>query len=321
MPAASAADSMIPVSLATLCPGEIADFPLFIRSSPHEPFRLYRDKNVELDREDLARLSAHGVENLYVSLDDHQQYQQYLRDHFQDILHDRSLPGEQRCGCLNEFVRSTLADAFARGDAKQAIDAAQDLALQTVSVISQDDAATGQLLNVLHHDFHTFTHSANVSYYCVMLARGLGIRAEDELREIATGAMLHDLGKLNIPEKILKKPARLSDDEAAVIKRHPTEGFRLLAAREDLTYAQLMMVYQHHERLDGTGYPVGIVGEHIHPWAQICAVVDIYEALTSNRPYRRGLDRKTTFEILDREAGSHINAEMWECWKKIIQTA
>ena len=115
MTTALATDSMIPVSLATLCAGEMADFPLYIRADAGEAYRLYREKSVTIDREDLDRLAAHGVENLYVSLGDHQQYQQYLRDHFDDILHDRTIPGEQRCGCLNEFVRSTLADALGRG--------------------------------------------------------------------------------------------------------------------------------------------------------------------------------------------------------------
>ena len=118
--------------------------------------------------------------------------------------------------------------------------------------------AAGEL-RCISPDYHTFTHSANVSYYCVMLAKELGITSENELNQIAMGALLHDLGKLEIPASILTKPGKLTDWEFDVIKTHPTVGFRQLCQRQDLNHAQLMMVYQHHERLDGTGYPVRIV--------------------------------------------------------------
>jgi HD-GYP domain-containing protein (c-di-GMP phosphodiesterase class II) len=79
-----------------------------------------------------------------------------------------------------------------------------------------------------------------------------------------------------------------------------------------------MMVYQHHERLDGNGYPVGVVGEGIHYWAKLTSVVDIYEALTANRPYRRGMPPKEAFAIMDRQSGPALDPELYQCWKKTI---
>jgi HD-GYP domain-containing protein (c-di-GMP phosphodiesterase class II) len=188
-------------------------------------------------------------------------------------------------------------------------------------LICREEMTAGELLRILNHDYHTFTHSANVSFYCVLLAKASGITDFDDLRQIATGAMLHDFGKLDIAESILKKRGRLDDTEMDVIERHPAIGLRLLATRDDLTYAQLMMVYQHHERMDGSGYPVGVSGSKIHPWAQICAIVDVYKALTSHRPYRRGLPQEDAIAIMDRQAGMGLNQGLWKCWKTIIQDA
>lgn len=321
MTTATASEAFIPVSIATLSISKVADFRLFIRRRPDDPFQLYRDRDYPIRPSDLEKLFNDGVKNLYVTLDDHERYQTYLRENFVAVLNDDRLPGSERCDCLNEVVRCTLAEAFASGDHDQTVATAKDLAFQTVDMISRGDVTASELLNVMDHDYHTFTHSANVSYYCVLLARELGISSPDELSQIATGAILHDLGKLSIPEAILKKPGKLEDKEFHEIKRHPSEGFLLLSKRDDLNFAQLMMVYQHHERIDGSGYPVGVSGSDIHPWAQICAVADVYEALTSNRPYRPGMPAETAMEIVDRGSGAHVNEEMWECWKAIIREA
>jgi HD-GYP domain-containing protein (c-di-GMP phosphodiesterase class II) len=312
-------DRYIPVSPTTICPSEVTDFPIFVRDDLETPIRLYRDVDNPFEADDLQRLIDGGVKKLYITLDDHDRYQRYLRKNFVAILSDEGLPIEHRLNCLNEFVRNVLAEAFTRRDMANTVETAKLIAFQTVELICQGEIIAAELLRVLHHDYHTFTHSANVAYYCVLLAKASGITDHDDLRQVATGALLHDIGKLNIPETILKKRGRLDDDEWDVIKRHPTNGMRLLLHRDDMTFAQLMMVYQHHERLDGSGYPVGVTTRRIHPWAQLCAIVDVYEALTSCRPYRPGLPPEEAIAILDRQAGVRLNRGLWQCWKTIIQ--
>ena len=164
----------------------------------------------------------------------------------------------------------------------------------------------------------TFTHSANVSYYCVFLAKHLGISEREDLDAIASGALVHDLGKLDVPDAILTKPARLSDSEFEIIKRHPLDGFLQLKDRQDVNFGQLMMVYQHHEWMNGKGYPVGVTGKEIHPWGRLCAVVDVFEALTSSRPYRGPMATSRALQIMERESGDHFDEEMFQCWKTII---
>jgi HD-GYP domain-containing protein (c-di-GMP phosphodiesterase class II) len=311
----------IPISPATIRPSSVTGFPLYIRKNSQTPIELYRGADYPLQREDLERLMKRGVKRLYVSADDHEQYQLYLRSNFTASLSDETVPLARRFQCLNEVVRDVLAEAFRQRDTEHTVTTARDLASLTVQLVCREDFVVGELLQVLHHDYHTFTHSANVSYYSVLLAKASGIVDPEELRQIAAGGMLHDVGKLNVPETVLKQKGRLNDDEWEVIKRHPTTGFRLLAHREDLTFGQLMMVYQHHEREDGSGYPVGTAGPRIHPWAQLCAVVDVYEALTSHRPYRPAMPLDEVLTIIDRQAEERLNQGLWECWKTIINAS
>ncbi len=314
-----AADGYIPVSVATLVPATTVGTGLYLRDSQSGQMTLYRGPEVELVADDLQKLLKRGQTKLYVSADDHSDYQRYLRDNLADVVSDETVRVEQRFASLNEVVRDVLATTFAGGNMDEAIEQCRDLAQHNVELICRNDVVGADLLGVMYHDYHTFTHSANVSYYCTMLAEELSITDADLLVEIATAGLLHDVGKLEIPEKILCKKGRLTDTEFEIIKSHPTVGFQKLCHREDLSLGQLMMVYQHHERLDGKGYPVGVTQGEIHDWARLCTVVDVFEALTSNRPYRAGLATSEAFQIMDRDAGCAFDPEMLQCWKAIIK--
>ena len=302
-----------------LCSSRLCGVNLYVNDEGNESYRLFRASHIPITEEWLRKLESSGRRKLYISSLDHQEFQRYLRQNLKDVLKDESIDVTQRFDSLNEVVRDVLGEAFSSGNPDEAVAKSEELGHHLVELICREDAVASELCGVMYHDYHTFTHSANVSYYCVMLAKESGIVSQEELRQVATGALLHDLGKLEISEAILTKPGKLTDEEFTVIKAHPTIGFRKLCRRTDLTLAQLMMVYQHHERLDGTGYPVRINGDEIHLWARICAVADVFEALTSNRPYRPGMSREAAFQIMDRQSGTALDGEIYQLWKALMQ--
>ncbi|MBI3863755.1 MAG: HD domain-containing protein [Planctomycetia bacterium] len=310
----------IPVSVKTLRPDQSIGIGLYLRESGAGSYFLYREKGIPLNHSDLEALQARGLSTLYAKGDEFEIYQRYLRGSLDSVMADESIPVANRFSHLNEVVRDILADSFRRGETGGTITTCHNVAHKTVDLICRKDAVASELLGVMYHDYHTFTHSANVSYYCTMLAKSLGISDRKDLHRIAVGGMLHDLGKLEIPDTILTKPGALTTAERTVIKQHPRTGFLKLCRRHELTRSQMMMVYQHHERLDGKGYPVGAVGDEIDTWAKMCAVVDVFEALTSNRPYRRALERAEAFGIMGREAGPALDKDMFECWMQAIST-
>ncbi|MDQ3330272.1 MAG: HD domain-containing protein [Planctomycetota bacterium] len=310
---------MIPISLATLSGSTSVGLDLCLRSAEDDQLTLYRRSDIPMEAEDLERLRSRGVKQLFIRHSDRAQYQAYLRTIADTAFSTKHChqPGAVTAA-VNEVVLDVLQSAFASGNDDHLIESANELGTLTAKLITSDGFAAGDLLNVLRHDYATFTHSANVAFYCGLLAAETGF-SSDEIQKIVVGGLLHDLGKLDIAEKILCKPGRLSEWEFRTIAMHPTIGFRRLARRSDLTAHQLLMAYQHHERPDGQGYPTGCVAEDIDPWAKICSVVDVFEALTSFRPYRSTMSRKRAIEIMAAERGAAFDPELLSCWIRIIQ--
>ena len=129
---------------------------------------------------------------------------------------------------------------------------------------------------------------------------------DDEIENLQRAALLHDIGKIATPARILDKPGKLTDEERQVVEAHPTTGARILepiAAYESVIPA----VLQHHERYDGKGYPNGLAGEEISLAGRIMAVADVYDSLISDRPYRPGMGRERVLKIIKRERGTHYD--------------
>ncbi len=308
----------IPISVATLMPSAAVGLDLFQTEADSDRLVLYRGADFPLAPVDLKRLQERGVTRLFISRESQGRYQKYLRRLAASPVDDDRVPMQAKLGALDEVVRDVLSRSLTADDSRQVASAASQLGKIVAGTVTSKAFAASDLFSVLHHDYTTFTHSANVAFFAAILADKLGFSTED-VSQITTGGFLHDLGKLAISESILCKPGRLDEAEFREIKKHPLVGFRRLANRPELSYGQPMMVYQHHERIDGGGYPVGCVGDDIHVWAKICAVVDVFEALTSQRPYRQPMPKLKALEVLVRERGTSFDPEILACWESIIQ--
>jgi len=162
----------------------------------------------------------------------------------------------------------------------------------------------------------TEEHSQRVTQMTIELARRMGIR-EEELIHVRRGALLHDIGKIGIPDSILLKPGKLTEEEWEVMRKHPVYAFEMLAPIAYLSRA-IDIPYCHHEKWDGTGYPRGLKGKQIPLAARIFAVVDVWDALSSDRPYRKAWPKEKVFEYIKENSGTHFDPEVVECFIKII---
>ena len=157
-----------------------------------------------------------------------------------------------------------------------------------------------QLTDIRLHDTYTFAHSVNVAILAAMLGLLLHYTRAD-LGLLTLGALLHDLGKIRVPGDILNKNSRLDEDEFAVIRRHPAEGARRIKEMEHLLPNPSVLAQvaaQHHEHIDGKGYPANLTGDKIHRYAKIVAIADVYDALTSERPYKKAYTPSVTYNIM-----------------------
>jgi len=151
-------------------------------------------------------------------------------------------------------------------------------------------------------------HASRVCAMAEVVAHRLGWD-EADIEVLRMGAALHDIGKLAVSEDILRKPGPLDEEELAEIRKHPEEGARMIAPVRTLRPAVAAVLY-HHERWDGTGYPMGIEGDAIPPEARVLAVVDAFDAMTTDRSYRRRMDERLAVVELERCSGSQFDPEI-----------
>ena len=157
-------------------------------------------------------------------------------------------------------------------------------------------------------DPYTGGHLWRVSRYSRLLATTAGLDGQHVAR-IAIGGFLHDLGKIGVPDAILRKPSSLTGDEQAVIRTHPDIGFRVLAAHP-LAYLVRNAVLSHHERPDGTGYPNSVHGDMVPLDARIVGICDAFDAMTSSRPYRRGMPMADALDVIEENLGRQFDAAL-----------
>lgn len=190
--------------------------------------------------------------------------------------------------------------------------AASRTAIQQVAKVVLSDPDTAQcLFMVSAHDFYTYTHSVSVGVYATALAHRLyGNASSHNMEELAIGFFLHDLGKVHIDPAIITKPAKLSEQEYCAMQRHPIESYEIIQSCQHMTAECSLITLQHHERVNGEGYPHGLTRFEIHDYAKICAVADVFDALTSNRPYRKPMTPFSALDLMISQMSGHFDPTM-----------
>lgn len=177
----------------------------------------------------------------------------------------------------------------------------------------------GKLRQIQVNDDYTYRHSINVCLISTMIGKWLGLKQED-LNRLAIAGLLHDIGKSKIPSAILNKPDKLTDEEFKIMKTHTTLGYRIIKETKDISIDIQCGVLQHHERIDGKGYPLGLGENKIHMFAKIIAVADVYDAMTSERVYKHKESPFKVAELIFENSFGHLDAEIANTFlKKISQ--
>ena len=170
----------------------------------------------------------------------------------------------------------------------------QELANEKIDPLIDAPGVMNHLLMIRHTDDYTFEHSVNVAILSGIIGRWMGVAGQD-LRDLIFSGLMHDIGKSQVPLEILDKPGKLTPDEMDIMRRHTTQGYFLLKEVPQVPTVVMLAVLEHHERMDGSGYPLRLKGTDIHKFARIIAVADIYDAMTSDRVYRR---RTTPYHVI-----------------------
>lgn len=163
--------------------------------------------------------------------------------------------------------------------------------------INDNDAIAVDINTLKTSDEYTFKHSVDVATMSMIIAKKQGL-SQTDIYNIGIAGLLHDMGKSKIPTEVLNKPAKLSDEEFAIMKQHSVFGYEILKDKKNFPPGISLAVLQHHEKMDGRGYPMGVSSEKICPYAKILSIADIYDALVTVRPYKEAMSQRTAVEMI-----------------------
>ena len=215
----------------------------------------------------------------------------------------------------HNYVGTVLADV--RLGRSIDVQGARELVNEMVDTIVANENALMWLAQLKRRDEYTSLHSINVCVISVVFGRHLGF-SDEQLREIGHGALLHDIGKMRIPLELLNKTTELTPDELAVLKQHPQYGYEILLGSGGISAAALEIVRSHHERVDGNGYPRGLKGDEISEFAMLVSIVDVYDAITTDRVYHLGISPHEALNMMYEWAPKSFPTEPLEQFIKCL---
>lgn len=202
---------------------------------------------------------------------------------------------------LSESVKKRVSEGikFLYNDtsAPNFIDTAANVTSNLVNSIMENEAVALNIDTLKFSDEYTFQHSVDVATIAMLIAKNSQM-SEAEIQKIGMAGLLHDMGKSQIPNEILNKAGKLTEEEFAIMKNHSLYGYQILKEKGSIPQEVLMGVLQHHEKLNGRGYPMGVAADKISPYAKILSIADIYDALVTERPYKKGFSQQDAIEMI-----------------------
>ena len=298
------------VPTESIIDNSITDFDLYLETQTSDELILYSGSGYHWYRDELQRLVSSGHTTLYTDRKNKSKIAMYYQVNSIPQL-EMNLPPEERLNRIEDigsaFTKCLFDGEVTEGCAHKAAQIASAL----TDCLLEETSSICKLKPLLEKDSYVLHHSTRVASYAVAMAITLGLLDKNHLMQIALGSLFHDIGKANIPEKILNKAGPLTDKEWSIMKSHPSIG---KAAVKDTFLSQVSVdiIESHHERLDGSGYPNGVNKERLSPETQITTLADIFDALTSPRSYQK---ERTKFESLEfikeKMLGTHVCPEIF----------
>ncbi len=297
----------IPIDLAVLRLDTLKPFDIYLRLNPGpNQYVLYSRRGTLFTAKVRDSLLSNNVTTIYVTEEERDLYQEYVEDNLCYIIRDEKVAPEKKSRIVYDSSKYLMAKLFQTPRA-DIIHRTRKTVDNIVDLILSDSLATNQLIRITEHDYYTYTHSVNVGVFSVAFARDLvkGL-TEKQFHDLGLGFFLHDIGKSTVPIEVLNKKGPLSEDEWQLMKQHPEAGCKMLEQAGLFSRDTAQIVLQHHERIDGSGYPHRLRGDRINVFSKICSVADIFDAMTTRRSYKlecSAFDALTTIkeDVLQKE--------------------
>jgi HD-GYP domain-containing protein (c-di-GMP phosphodiesterase class II) len=263
------------------------DLYLLVNTSIDSRYILYCRGDAVFENAKKEMLVEKNINRLFIKNEDQRTYYEYLENNFQEVIFDTRISPDERSKIVHGAAVNLVKDLFNDPRAGN-VERSKAFAYNMVDYILKEGRAAHSLLKIAIHEYYTYTHSVNVAAVGTLFAKNIGL-GEDDLKGLCSGILLHDIGKTQISIDILNKNGKLTDEEFAKIKEHPELGVALLKEINNGFTDEYTITLQYHENYDGTGYPYGLQKDEIHRCGRIARIIDVYDALTTDRPYSKAM--------------------------------
>jgi HD-GYP domain-containing protein (c-di-GMP phosphodiesterase class II) len=295
------------IPLNTLQVDTVPGFDIYLHNQEQQGYVLYRSGDVKFKEEHKDRLVSNKIGDIFITSSERRIYSQYVEDNLSEIISDDNFPREKKSKLVYDCSTDLIKTIFDRTRIADKIPRVSNVVKNTISHISKGVMEFITMLDTMSHDYYTINHSVNVCIIGLALGQKIGLN-RNELHELGTGLILHDLGKSKIDDSILMKKGPLTDHEWKLIKNHPTVGALIAESTRQISPLSLTVIRQHHEKCNGKGYPIGLYEPQIHLFSRIATLADVYDALTTERPYNSALKAFPAIQLM--------NTEMSNCFSR-----
>lgn len=229
-----------------------------------------------------------------------------------ETLADKNLPTPRKAGLIHAHSADMVKNLWGTPTGEQIAEFKRGI-FGIVDLLLADESATSALIKLTSYEYNDYVHSANVGVLAMALAIAVLTPAgRHDLHALGAGFFLHDIGKIKIDAAILNKKGELTEEEMAVMRKHPGMGFRILNEARQMGEESRLIVLQHHERHNGAGYPRRLRGDEIHIYGKICSVADVFDALVSKRNYHEQLNPFAALKVMKEEMLDHFQKDVFE---------
>lgn len=312
------AEVYLPINLEAVRVDTVPDFDLYFRPGHDKPFVLYCEKKSRFTNDARRRLATHRIEQLYIKKADAAEYHRYLADNIQDILSDKRLSLREKSSILYDSAQAVVEVVLANPSSREHVRRGKNIVGNTVDFMTDEEFKLEHLLRTISCDAYLYTHSVNVVAYSVALAMRAGHHDKPILREIANGALMHDVGKSKVDPEILNKPGGLTTAEWEEIQQVPRLGYDMMRASDCLGEIALDIVLHHQEKLDGSGYPDALKGDQISEYVRIVTIADVFDALTSDRFHQSPRGTFEALQVMQREMRNQLDPELFKTFVNMM---
>ncbi|MBU0516220.1 MAG: HD-GYP domain-containing protein [Proteobacteria bacterium] len=257
----------------------------------------------------LDYLQRSGLGQVYFSREDQGDLVDYLAELAQDLVEQEGVAIALKAELIHDTANHLIEQAMTDPRLGRNVARSKKYVDQVAGFVAGNQAAVQCLIEILATDYSLYSHSVNVCLLTIAFADFLGL-SNKEVTDLGEGGLFHDIGKRTISSAVLNKPAKLTEEEWRIMREHPLRGFLTLRDLPSFSAPALKMVRSHHENLDGSGYPDGLVDEALDLSLRIIRVVDAYDAITSDRKHRGALKPLEGIQIMAREMAKQVDPDV-----------